>query len=45
MDFLAETCCGILINIEFLSTALNQKKIDQFHEYAQKQGKNMEKRF
>ena len=36
MDFLAETCCGILINIEFLSTALNQKKIDQFHEYAQK---------
>lgn len=36
MDFLGETYCGILINIEFLSTALNQKKIDQFHEYAQK---------
>ncbi len=36
MDFLAETFCGILINIEFLSTALNQKKINQFHEYAQK---------
>ena len=36
MDFLAETLCGILINIEFLSTALNQKKINQFHEYAQK---------
>ena len=36
MDFLGETYCGILINIEFLSTALNQDKINQFHEYAQK---------